>query len=315
MMQPAAHTTRSAFFIVGPTAVGKSAVAQWLAEKRRAAILSADAMLVYRGLDIGTAKPAPADRGGVPYWGLDLADPDQCFSVGNYIRQVVLALPAIGGRELIVAGGTGLYIKCLTQGLDDLPPADPAVRDRAAALLVAGGVAALRDELKRVNPAALAALADPDNPRRLVRALERAAAPELPPRKWRDAPPAPVVGLRMAPEALRRRIERRAERMFAEGLPEEAAALRAKYPALSPTARQAIGYAEAFDLLDGRLTRDAAIRRTIQRTAQLAKRQMTWFRHQLQVLWVDVREDDPLARTAEAVEKLWYEHGPTPINI
>jgi hypothetical protein len=86
-------------------------------------------------------------------------------------------------------------------------------------------------------------------------------------------------------------------------LPEEAAALRAKYPALSPTARQAIGYAEAFDLLDGRLTRDAAIRRTIQRTAQLAKRQMTWFRHQLQVLWVDVREDDPLARTAEAVEK------------
>jgi len=117
-----------------------------------------------RGCDAGLSRPGywhgqarAADRGGGPYWGLDLADPDQCFSVGNYIRQVVLALPAIGGRELIVAGGTGLYIKCLTQGLDDLPPADPAVRDRAAALLVAGGVAALRDELKRVNPAALAA--------------------------------------------------------------------------------------------------------------------------------------------------------------
>ncbi|MBM4162888.1 MAG: tRNA (adenosine(37)-N6)-dimethylallyltransferase MiaA [Lentisphaerae bacterium] len=298
----------AAFILVGATATGKSAVAQILAERRGAAVVSADSMLVYRGLDIGTAKPSAAERGAVPYFGLDLADPSESNSAGAWLRAVTPAFRAPAAAVPIVVGGTGLYIRALLDGLD-APAAGGDARARWQGVLAAEGVPALQRALRARDPRALEALADPLNPRRLIRALERldaggGAAP-------RSAPPAGplIVGLRMPRPVLHRRIRERAERMFAGGLAEEVRALRARFPVWSETARAAIGYAEAGAWLDGRMTRAEAIERTVIRTRQLAKRQETWFRHQAQVVWVDATGLESAAALADRVNEQWEEHG------
>jgi tRNA dimethylallyltransferase len=371
MSQPASHPLpSSAWFLVGATAVGKTAVAQHLAEQTGAAILSADAMLVYRGMDIGTAKPSPAERGAVRYLGIDLADPDEPFSAGAWLARVRAELsacpPAPGmpasaadgqrgptAGSLIVAGGTGLYVRALAQGLD-APPADPARRQHWQDRLAREGVQALFRELASRAPAAAAHLADPDNPRRVIRALEQFEAHGAKPEAWRKAALPRVVGLRLPRAALQARIAARVERMFAAGLLDEVAALRARFPAwrahshtsgsvrIAPdsrtqdarrepppspgtsvpaessaaaTARQAIGYAEACDLLDNRITRAQAVARIVVRTRQLAKRQETWFRHQAEVAWIDISDDEPVGTVAARVLAVWSEHGPTPIRL
>ncbi len=312
-----------AWVLVGPTAVGKSAVAQHLASLTGATILSADAMLVYRGMDIGTAKPLPTERKTTPYLGLDLVDPDQPFSVGAWLATVrgqLAASPAAcevqspaGGTGLIVAGGTGLYVRTLLCGLD-AAPADPARRAHWQQVFQDGGLPALQAALRARSPSALAALDDPENPRRVSRALERLDAGE-----GTGTPPAPraplpmAVGLRLPATALHARIVARAEAMLAGGLVEEAARLRQRYPVWSPTASQAIGYAEALALLDGQVDRATALARMVARTRHLAKRQMTWFRHQLSVVWVDVDpQAGPAAAAAQVCEK-WSTYGPCPL--
>ena len=376
-------TPAAAWFLVGPTAVGKTAVAQHLAERTGASILSADAMLVYRGMDIGTAKPLPSERGQVRYFGLDLIDPDEPFSAGSWLARVrgelsgragpsdppcALSIGGSGGSvlplcdrtpvagDLIVAGGTGLYIRALIQGID-ASAADPARRQYWQERLAREGLAALRRELAARAPQAAASLADPENPRRVIRALEHFDAHGALPNGWHDAPRPRVVGLLLPRAVLHARIAARVEQMFAAGFLDEVAALRTGLPAwrtdshtsrsvrtasqthlhtsgsVQPvdgagkavvmadgaenrtTARQAIGYAEACDLLDKRITREQAIAQIVVRTRQLAKRQETWFRHQADVTWVEIAADEPVAAIAARVLAAWREHGPTPIRL
>ena len=303
--------------LVGPTASGKSAVALHLALQARPPrpILAADSMTVYRGMDLGTAKPDAAERAAVPSFGFDLADPGQPFSVGDYLAAIRAAAPAIaaGGATPIVVGGTGLYVKCLTEGLDSAP-GDPGHRAAAEDLLARGGLEALQQATRALNPEQYARLRDPENPRRVVRAYELLAAGHpLPAAEERPRPK--LAGLRLPPEELRARIERRARQMFARGLVEEVRALRAKHPAFSATARHAIGYEEAGLVLDSRISEEEAIRRTALRTSQYAKRQMTWFRHQADVTWIDVGPRDDTERLAGKVRQVWAMHGPAAFRL
>ena len=308
----------SAHILVGPTASGKSAVALHLALAARPPrpILSADSMTIYRGMDLGTAKPDAQERAAVPSFGFDLADPDRTFSVGDYLAAMQAAAPALAAcRALpIVVGGTGLYVKGLTEGLDSAAVDDPAPRAAAEALLNAEGLEALQAATRALNPEQYARLRDPENPRRVVRAYELlASGHSLPVAEERPRPK--VAGLRLPPDELRARIARRARQMFAYGLVEEVRGLRAKYPALSETARHAIGYEEAGRVLDGKIREEEAIRLVAVRTGQYAKRQMTWFRHQADVVWVEVGPDDSTERIAGRVAKIWASHGPAPLRI
>ncbi|QHI68117.1 tRNA (adenosine(37)-N6)-dimethylallyltransferase MiaA [Tichowtungia aerotolerans] len=300
----------SAFVLVGPTASGKSSVAQRLAEQTDAALVSADSMNIYRGMDIGTAKPPAAERGVVPYYGIDLADPTESFSVGDWLNAVKPAFSQCLEKPAMVAGGTGLYVKCLLAGLDDLPAADEKLRARAEKM----SLAELQAEAQNAAPEAYQALSDKENPRRLVRLLE--TVPTLGKKKgadsacWTKELPA-VVGLHVERDVLHKRIAERVDQMYAEGLIEEA---RGLIPLeLSSTAQHAIGYAEAFAVLRNEMTEAQAREKTIIRTRQLAKRQMTWFRHQLNVEWVETRTFQTLEKLAEEVFRVWEKDGAVPL--
>ena len=298
--------------LVGPTASGKSAVAQFLAQQTPPRpIISADSMAIYRGMDIGTAKPTAAERAAVPSLGFDLAPPDQPFSAGNYLAAIRAAIPAITAAQAtpIVVGGTGLYVKALTLGLDP-PPSNPELRAQAENILQTHGLPALQAATRALNPAEYAKLRDPENPRRVIRAYELLAAGHPLPRPS-DRPRPPMAGLLLPSDELHARIARRARQMFAHGLVEEVRRLRQTHPALSPTARHAIGYEEAAAVLDGRLTEETAIRQVTTRTRQYAKRQMTWFRNQADVRWVEVTPRDDTERLANKVRQIWSALGPT----
>jgi tRNA dimethylallyltransferase len=309
---PAAR--HEAFVLCGPTATGKTAVAHLLAAELNAVILSADAMLVYRGLDIGTAKPTAAERARFGYGGLDLVAPGATFDVAAWLAhaQTFLESARAAGRPVLVVGGTGLYIKWLLAGLTAQPAADPAWRAAAENM----NLAELQAHLQRLDAARFAALTESDrqNPRRLIRAAELARTlPTL----GKNTPPAfPALEKTAAPVCLAlptpllwERIEVRVAAMFNQGLLDEARQLRASQPQLSASARQAIGYAEAFAVLDGALTEKVAREKIAIRTRQFAKRQLTWFKHQANVVWIAA--DAPAATVAARVRTTWSAHGPT----
>jgi tRNA dimethylallyltransferase len=284
----------SAFVLVGPTASGKSAVAQLIAEQ------TADSMNIYRGMDIGTAKPSPAERSRVKTWGVDLAQPTEPFSVGDWLNAVKPAFQCL--ENLIVVGGTGLYVKCLLQGLDDLPTADEVLRGRTEKM----PLAELQTEARRAAPEAYEALADKENPRRLIRLLEGKKSSD----SWKGELPT-IIGLHVERDVLNRRIAERVEKMYAGGLLEEAHGLAGLK--LSSTAQHAIGYAEAFAVLRGEMTEAEAKEKTVVRTRQLSKRQMTWFRHQLKVEWIETAAFPNIGKLADKVYNVWKESGPVPL--
>jgi tRNA dimethylallyltransferase len=302
---------RAAWILVGPTAAGKSDVAHALAVRMQAAILSADALLVYRGMDIGTAKPDQAMRTEVPYCGIDLVRPDENFDLWTYLRLIREQLEAFPPEmPLIVVGGSGLYVKALLGGVSEMLPG-PDQREHWNALFAREGVAGLQNVLREMAPGALLNLADPQNPRRLIRAIELAIGGHAV--GTRPVPAGDmdtlVAGLLVDPAMLRERIAERVDHMYAAGLLEEVRHLRERFPAWSCTARQAIGYAEALDVLAGRCGVAEAKRRTVTRTNQLAKRQRTWFRHQIRVAWVPVERDNATDVLAEQVAAVWRENG------
>ncbi len=306
-----------AYFLIGPTASGKSAAAQWLAERQDADILAADSMQVYRGMDVGTAKPTPEDRARVRHHGLDLTAPDRVFSVGEYRRHALAALrdAASRARTVFVVGGSGLYVKSLTHGLDELPETDPSRAAYWEQRVGQDGVGALAATLRDRAPAWHDALADRLNRRRLIRALALVDAGVTdPPSGWsREPTGGPPVGLAWEPAELAERIRQRVRRMYDGGLMEEAARLRRDYPELSRTAREAIGYAEALDCLEGRCQREQAETLTVQRTRQLAKRQRTWFRGQTAACWIEAAPAMSVVEIADRVQEAWRRHGPTGI--
>jgi tRNA dimethylallyltransferase len=308
-----------AYFLAGPTASGKTALSHQLAEQYDLEILSADSMLIYRGMDIGTAKPTAEERHAVPYYGIDLASAAETFNSWQYREYALETLAEIEkrGRRTIVVGGTGLYLKALTHGLADAPGPDPAVRSHWERILAEEGVAPLAAALKEQSPSLYAAIDDLDNGRRLVRFLEWAAAGlEAPLRNWnRQVDSTPMAALKVDPDLLKSRIEQRVRAMYGQGLLEEVRGLLLSEAGMSRTARQAIGYAEAIALLKGHCSQEEAMERTATRTRQLAKRQRTWLRTQAAVEWIDVTADTSVARIAQAVWAHWDRQGPTEIVV
>jgi len=287
----------AAVLLIGPTASGKTRVAHRLAEQLSLPLLSADSMLVYRDMDIGTAKPSPEERIRFHYAGLDLTGSENDFSTGSYLEAVQEQMSGTPSRNWLVCGGTGLYVSALVRGLNQ-PTGDPGVRQEAETRFAEGGTEALRVWLGQIDPDALRVLADPSNPRRLIRAIEQAlAAPVRPAPELRPAEPFPAVGLLVPPEQLARRIQERTRRMIRDGWIEEVRALRNRPTPLSKTAAMAIGYRELSAVLDGLLPLDTALDRIRIRTRQYAKRQMTWFRNQIAATWIDAGDE----RTPEAI--------------
>ena len=281
--------------IAGATATGKTGLAIDVGHALRtdgvpAEVISADSRQVYRGLDIGTAKAPVEARRGVPHHGLDLVDPDEPFSVADFVRHARAVLATIAERRglAILAGGTGLYLRAVARGLDaDALPADPQVRAEVERRLSSEGLPATVERLRELAPR-LASRIDLANPRRVARALEiaelRGDAPSPPPLGY----PAPIawLGLRIDPATHREWIARRAREQFDAGLVEEARALRERFDPGLP-AFSAIGYREAWDHLDGRLTREQAVELDAARNVQFAKRQATWFRAEPGIEWLD----------------------------
>ncbi len=306
-----------AWFLVGPTACGKTAVAHWLACRHGYEILSADAMLVYRGMDIGTAKPTPSERAGIRYHGIDLVEPDQSFSVGQYLEQArtVFEDCARRGARLLVTGGTGLYVQALRQGLDSAPPDEGARRKVWSARLADEGLEALRAEAELLCPGILARMPDSLNPRRVIRVMERLGQGLNPlPRTFESSSACtgpPMAALHFEPGVLAARIERRVDLMFADGLLEEIRNLRQRSSEWSSTASSAIGYAEGLAVLAGGMTTAEARDRIAIRTRQLAKRQRTWYRHRTSVAWIGGPTGPAdVERAAEEVSAHWRTHGP-----
>ena len=276
--------------VVGPTASGKTDLALALARRLPVEILVADSRQVYRGMDVGTAKPDLAARGSVPHHLLDLADPDEPFTVAQWVEHARALLPQISdrGRLPMVVGGTGLYVSALLDGHDyAAQPWSPEVRRRLADELEAAGLEALAARLVARDPET-AERTDLRNPRRVLRALERVEAggggvpPSSEPYRGRLA----LIGISRPHEVLYRRIDDRAARLFAGGLLEEVRALLdAGYGShLGPMSGH--GYAEAARHLAGEWTLEQAVEVTARRTRQYAKRQLTWFRRDPRIMWL-----------------------------
>ncbi len=271
-----------------------------------AEVISADSRQVYRGLDIGTAKATPEERGRVVHHGLDLVEPDQAYSVAEFRDHALGALRSLAARGGvgILAGGTGFWLRAVMAGIDtDALPSDAAVRAPLEAELASDGVAELARRLRALAPG-LASRTDLQNPRRVVRALEIATLRGDAPLPTPVGYPAPVVGLQLALEPVeqRRRISARARAQFDAGLVEEARALRERFDPSLP-AFSAIGYHESWAYLDGQLTRDAAIELDALHNAQFARRQRTWFRSERSLLIVDAAMD-PRSDGIAALERL-----------
>jgi tRNA dimethylallyltransferase len=257
-------------------------------------IVAIDAMQVYRGMDIGTAKPTASDRATVVHHCLDLADPNEEMAVTEFRRAYDAAIAEIAARppsRALLVAGTGLYVTAAVDRLE-LPGVWPDVR---ATLEEERDTAALYDRLKSLDPAAAGKI-DPGNRRRIVRALEVSIGSGQPFSSFGpgvDAfPPSDIVqyGIRWPRAALAERIERRVHTMMAAGLLDEVARLAAH--GLSPTARQALGYKELLDHLDGLVSLDEAVRAIVTRTRRFATRQERWFRRDPRVRWIDI---DPVA--------------------
>jgi tRNA dimethylallyltransferase len=290
--------------LVGPTATGKSALAlAAAAELGDVEIVSLDSMQVYRGMDIGTAKPTPGERATVPHHLLDLADPWENYSVARFQRAAAEVLAGIEarGRRALLVGGTGLYFQAVVDGLS-LPGEDLAVRARLEARADGpGGLAALYDELSRVDPVAAGRI-DPGNRRRVVRALEVAESTGRP---FSSFGPGlfqgngdgggllvRAAGVWVSRAVGARRIAERFAAMERAGLVEEVRRLAADPRGLSRTARQAIGYKEVLEHLDGGLpTLEAALARAVDRTRALARRQRMWFRRDRRITWFGAAEN------------------------
>ncbi len=299
--------------IAGATATGKTELAIRLAESlsgggngRPVAIISADSRQVFRGLDIGTAKVGAADRARIPHHGLDLVDPDESFSVADFARhaRAVLAdLGAWGGLALLV-GGTGLYLRTMARGFPtDAIPTDATMRAELEADLIRDGLPALAARLQASAPI-LASSVELANPRRVIRALEiaRLVGDGLRPAPRGYDGLVVWIGLAVDPDEHQRRIVARARQQFDDGLIEEARTLRERYHPALP-AFSAIGYREAWAVLDGALTRDAAIELDAARNVAFSKRQRTWFRAEQDIEWLDATNSDPLAPALEMVRR------------
>lgn len=286
--------------VVGPTGSGKSDLAVSLALELDGEVINADSMQFYRGMDIGTAKIAEAERRGVPHHLLDILDVTQETSVSDFQQQARALIADIHGRgkRAILAGGSGLYVRAALDVLE-FPGTDPAIRRRLEAELEAAGPAPLRARLAGVDPVSAGRLGDA---RRIIRALEvfeltgRPFSSFMPTREYHQ--PAVQIGLEVDREELRERLARRVHAMVDNGLLEEVRKLDAAGLRLGRTAPRALGYAQFLKVLDGESDAAQAAEETIVATRQFARRQLTWFRADPRIHWLDWQDPELVARAA-----------------
>ena len=293
--------------VVGPTATGKSDLALDLAERLGGEVVNADAMQLYRGMDIGTAKLPVAQRRGIPHHELDVLEVTEEASVAAYqvaARGHFADIAARGHRPLLV-GGSGLYVRAALDRLE-IPPTDPDVRSGLEAQAARVGGDALHARLRQLDPAAAAAIL-PGNLRRVVRALEvieltgRPFSASMPTREL--ASPAVILGLRTERPVLDERIAGRVDRMWDDGLAAETETLLAAGLREGVTASRAIGYSQAVAVIDGKLSESEAREDTAQATRRYARRQESWFRPDPRIVWLDARAPDLLDRALAAVRE------------
>src|ERR1022692_3949376 len=297
--------------ILGPTGSGKSALAIALAQQFAGEVVSCDSVAIYRHFEVGTAKPTPQQRALAPHHLLDVAEPDQPFTAGEYARQARTAIEEIANRQRlpIVVGGTGLYLRALLDGLFPGPQRSEELRERLRGRAQERGSLYLHELLLRLDPAAAAKIHPNDAPK-IIRALEVCLAARAPMSQlWELRGRDPLrgfrilrIGLNPEREALYARLNQRACRMFDNGLIDETAALLQRYgEPESVTPLDSLGYKQATQFLRGELTREQALAATQQGHRNYAKRQMTWFRREPDVTWLAGFGDD-LAVAREAAE-------------
>jgi len=283
--------------IVGPTATGKTALSVRLAQKYGAEIVSCDSMQLYRGMDVGTAKPTREERGGVPHHMIDCLDPRAPYSVSRYVEDADACVQDVlrRGRRVVIVGGTGLYVDSLIAGRQFAPFPETGRREELTRIAETQGVEALMERLRQVDPDAAAKI-HPSNRKRVVRALEiyletgktmtaHDSETKRQPPKYEPC----WIGLDYVNrDTLYRRIDRRVEDMLARGLVNEVRALLDSGVPATATAMQAIGYKELTSYLRGEGSLDAAVAAIQQASRRYAKRQRTWFRRNPQIHWIDV---------------------------
>jgi tRNA dimethylallyltransferase len=283
-------------FLLGPTASGKHDIALHLAGRLGAEIISVDSMKVYRGMDIGTAKPGRAELARVPHHLVDICDPSETYSAGRFVRDAAEARRGIEsrGRRALFVGGTSLYYKAYRYGMFEGPAADPLLRDE----LIAEGPAALHSELSRVDPAAAKRI-HPNDLKRLVRAVEvyrKTGEPISARQSQFDRPMGDAKVFILRSKDLAERVERRVRRMIEAGLVDEVRRLLAK--PWSKEGRAAVGYREIVDHLEGRGSLEDAEREIVRDTMRFTRRQATWFKTFTDATWVDAsdRTDETASR-------------------
>lgn len=289
---------RQCIVIAGATAAGKSDVAMKLAETIGGEIVSLDSIAVYRGMDIGTAKPSPIDRERVPHHLIDVVDPTESFSVACYLRLAHAAVADITARSRtpIFVGGTPMFLKGILRGFDPGPPADWEFRKSVEADLSSHGIDALRQRLRQVDPLAEHRI-DPGDSRRMIRALEvaRHYGQPISHRQIQFDRPMPadqcrVHAIRWPRPQLHARINARVDTMFDAGFVDEVRGLIDQHPSLSRTASQAVGYREVIDHIAEKATIDETIEAVKTHTRQMAKRQESWLRSFSEVRYIDVED-------------------------
>ncbi len=303
---------RPALIITGPTAAGKSELAVVLGERIGGEIISADSRQVYRHMDVGTAKPPPSLRRRLPHHGLDLLEPDERYSAGRFARDAWHWISEIRdrGRVPIVVGGTGFFIRALIAPLGPEPALDPVRRERLRRYLNSLPPETLKRWLGRLDPLRAQRLRAEGGAQRLARSLEVALLSGRPHSWWLGRPPetpaltARVFCLSVPRDELRRRVAERFDRMMAAGLLDEVRRLLERYPADSPGLRS-VGYAELIRHLQGAMDLAEAVEAAKRRTWHYARRQLTWFRHQLptDAVWLDAAR--PVDELAGQIEARW----------
>ncbi len=304
--------TGSVLFLMGPTAAGKTDIAVQLVKALPYEIISVDSALIYRGMDIGTAKPGAEILAQAPHRLIDICDPSEAYSAARFRRDAMTAIEEIiaAGKMPLLVGGTMLYYRALSEGLSPLPSADEAVRAALEAEAEQIGWGAMHARLARID-AVSAARIHKNDPQRIQRALEvyeitGRSMTELTSRDEREPFPYPVKKLIVAPPQraeLHRRIEQRFKQMMAQGFLDEVAQLYARSDLhVGLPALRSVGYRQLWMHLDGELTLDAAVERGIIATRQLAKRQITWLRAEKNEKWVDGSDRNVMNMVLKLVE-------------